>query len=357
MVSDCLPSAHVSGAFERASPVSNPWGGDRGTAREMLASFSRTFRDDGAAGAAAADAGSADESSLSAQLSQMGLGLSDSSASSGRPFDPLQPYGLLPSSLTQQVSCPTSTTIFDLPCSTAFCSVSQVSCACSYWGCRQLSSAGHPASAQVLMASEPDLAAGLPDELPGQSNCDKTALSYSDAATYYAAAAGLGPASLFGSVWSGSNPAVSGLSLTPLRPQSAALQAALSTPRPAADASAVPHLDWAAPSPSRLASLRPAGSKPVLNEVVCGTLMLAYERAGLWEQVGHHLTSTLALSLNSNPHPHPNANLTLATTQPCKGWGHPNPNPNIPLTLTRLPVHFFMKLTAAAAPATRLPRR
>ena len=104
MVSDCLPRAEVSGAFERASPISNPWGGDRGTAREMLASFSRTFRDDGGtSGAAALDVGGADESSLSAQLSQMGLGLSDSSASSGRPFDPLQPYGLLPSSLTQQV--------------------------------------------------------------------------------------------------------------------------------------------------------------------------------------------------------------------------------------------------------------
>ena len=104
VASDCQQRVDVNGAFEQATAtLSNPWGGARGTAREMLASFSRTFRDDGGAGGAAPDAGSADESSLSAQLSQMGLGLSDSSASAGRPFDPLQPYGLLPSSLTQQV--------------------------------------------------------------------------------------------------------------------------------------------------------------------------------------------------------------------------------------------------------------
>ncbi len=104
VVSCCLPLTDGHAALQTATASSNPWGSDQGTAREMLASFSRTFRDGGdAAGMGAADAGSADESSLSAQLSQMGLGLSDSSASHGRPFDPLQPYGLLPSSLTQQV--------------------------------------------------------------------------------------------------------------------------------------------------------------------------------------------------------------------------------------------------------------
>ena len=105
MVSGCLPSVNSYSGFESATATSsNPWGSDQGTAREMLASFSRTFRDGGdAAAAGQADCGAADEGSLSEQLSQMGLGLSDSSASLGRPFDPLQPYGLLPSSLTQQV--------------------------------------------------------------------------------------------------------------------------------------------------------------------------------------------------------------------------------------------------------------
>ena len=104
VVSCCLPLTDGHAGLQPAAASSNPWGSEQGTAREMLASFSRTFRDNGdAAGLGPADAGSSDESSLSAQLSQMGLGLSDSSALHGRPFDPLQPYGLLPSSLTQQV--------------------------------------------------------------------------------------------------------------------------------------------------------------------------------------------------------------------------------------------------------------
>ena len=104
IVSCCPPVVDGHASLQQAAVGSNPWGSDQGTAREMLASFSRTFRCHGdAAGTAPADGGSADESGLSAQLSQMGLGLSDSSASHGRPFDPLQPYGLLPSSLTQQV--------------------------------------------------------------------------------------------------------------------------------------------------------------------------------------------------------------------------------------------------------------
>ena len=153
------------------------------------------------------------------------------------------------------------------------------------WGCRQLDSST-PATAQVLLAAEPDLAAGLPDELPGQSNCDDGALSYFSAASSAAAAAAAAPASLFGGVWSGSNPSVSGLSLGRFQPQPAPASA-LNTPRPGMEASAAARPDWAATSPSRLASLRPSGIKPVLNEVVCGTLMLAYERAGLWEQVRH----------------------------------------------------------------------
>ena len=127
------------------------------------------------------------------------------------------------------------------------------------------------------MPPEPDLAAGLPDELPGQSNCAEAGFSRPAGAA--------SPASLFGGVWNSSNPAVSGLSLSQTQLQTAA--AALSVSSPATDGGVGPLLpaDWLAASPSRLPSLRPSGSKPVLNEVVCGTLMLAYERAGLWEQV------------------------------------------------------------------------
>ena len=131
---------------------------------------------------------------------------------------------------------------------------------------------------QVLMPPEPDLAAGLPDELPGQSNCAEAGFGHHDAAANRAAAAS--PASLFGGVWSSSNPAVSGLSLGQTQLQAAS----------APDNGVRPLLpaDWLAASPSRLPSLRPSCGKPVLNEVVCGTLMLAYERAGLWEQVRVH---------------------------------------------------------------------
>ncbi len=127
------------------------------------------------------------------------------------------------------------------------------------------------------MQPQPDLAAGLPDELPGQSNCAEAGLSHHDAAA-------ASPASLFGGVWNSSNPAVSGLSLGQAQLQAAA--AALRAPSPAADGGVGPLLpaDWLAASPLRLPSLRPSSGKPVLNEVVCGTLMLAYERAGLWQQ-------------------------------------------------------------------------
>ena len=128
------------------------------------------------------------------------------------------------------------------------------------------------------MPPEPDLAAGLPDELPGQSNCAESGLGHRQTTRSTAAAAS--PASLFGGVWNSSNPAVSGLSLDQTQLQAAA----------AADAGVGPLLptDWLAVSPSRLPYLRPSGGKPVLNEVVCGTLMLAYERAGLCEQVRVH---------------------------------------------------------------------
>ena len=33
-------------------------------------------------------------------------------------------------------------------------------------------------------------------------------------------------------------------------------------------------------------------AQPVLNVVVCGTLMAAYEQAGKWRQVRHKLTAT-----------------------------------------------------------------
>ena len=130
------------------------------------------------------------------------------------------------------------------------------------------------------MPPERDLAAGLPDELPGQSNCVEAAPSHADAAVGPAPMDS--PASLFGGVWNSANPAVSGLSLG--QPQ---LQVAPVTASQLTAGGAGPLLppDWMALSPSRLPSLRPAGAKPALNEVVCGTLMLAYERAGLWEQV------------------------------------------------------------------------
>lgn len=86
----------------------NPWGA-QGSATDMLASYAHAFRGDDASGAKLdGDAGGAapEDSTLSAQLSQLGLGLSDRTAI----FNPLEPYGMLPSSLTEQVrgSCTTS---------------------------------------------------------------------------------------------------------------------------------------------------------------------------------------------------------------------------------------------------------
>jgi len=33
--------------------------------------------------------------------------------------------------------------------------------------------------------------------------------------------------------------------------------------------------------------VRPAGARSAMNEVVCGAMMLAYERAGKWDEVMH----------------------------------------------------------------------
>lgn len=72
----------------------NPWGA-QGSATEMLASYAHAFRGDGGAGSAASSEGG----SLGAQPSHLGLGLSERTAI----FNPLEPYGMLPSSLTEQV--------------------------------------------------------------------------------------------------------------------------------------------------------------------------------------------------------------------------------------------------------------
>lgn len=80
----------------------NPWGA-QGSATDMLASYARAFRSDDSSSAqldSLSGGTSLEESNLSVQLSQLGLGLSDRTAT----FNPLEPYGMLPSSLTEQVS-------------------------------------------------------------------------------------------------------------------------------------------------------------------------------------------------------------------------------------------------------------
>ena len=80
----------------------NPWGA-QGSASDMLASYAHAFRGDDASGAlpdSMSLGASPEESLVSAQLSQRGLGLSDRPGT----FNPLEPYGMLPSSLTEQAS-------------------------------------------------------------------------------------------------------------------------------------------------------------------------------------------------------------------------------------------------------------
>ena len=143
------------------------------------------------------------------------------------------------------------------------------------------------------MSPEPDLAAGLPDELPGQSNCAEAASSSFTATGNRSVAS---PAALFGGVWNNSNPAVCGLSLGQSQPQPAVASAVHRVPSGTGAARPLLPSAWLALSPSRMPLLRPASSKPVLNEVVCGTLMLAYERAGLWEQVRRHIKQSSCTS-------------------------------------------------------------
>ena len=80
----------------------NPWGA-QGSATDMLASYAHAFRGDHDSGAhpdGMSPDSSREESQLSAQLSRLGLGLSERTGI----FNPLEPYGMLPSSLTEQAS-------------------------------------------------------------------------------------------------------------------------------------------------------------------------------------------------------------------------------------------------------------
>ena len=150
------------------------------------------------------------------------------------------------------------------------------------------------------------LADSLPDDLPGQSNCGESNFSYfsAEAAAAAPASGTASPLSAQGSVagfWTGGNPAISGLSLgQDVRPTSG-LTSVL------AHQSAAPGrgAEWGPSTEARQQQgnggelrMQPAGNKGVLNEVVCGTLMLAYERAGLWEQVSHLFEHVPLHSLN-----------------------------------------------------------
>lgn len=140
------------------------------------------------------------------------------------------------------------------------------------------------------------LADTLPDDLPGQSNCGESSFSYfsADSPAATPASGASSPLSTQGSpsgFWTGGNPAISGLSLSgtlDVRPTSSltsalAHQSAATSRGAEWGATASPLQQQAGAAPR----LQQAGNKGVLNEVVCGTLMLAYERAGMWEQVSY----------------------------------------------------------------------
>lgn len=134
---------------------------------------------------------------------------------------------------------------------------------------------------QVLSASSPsnastsDLAA-LPDDLPGQSNTAAVVAAAAAAAAGQGLSAAAEPFSFFSTPHAHAVPA--GADAASEAVDFAALPALRRPPpRPAAraDDAAV----WGGARPGH----RPA--KGLVNEVVCGAMMLAYERSGRWSQV------------------------------------------------------------------------
>ena len=157
---------------------------------------------------------------------------------------------------------------------------------------------------QVLLPAP--FADSLPDDLPGQSNSGEETFSYFSARSPPppAAAAAGSPVSMQSSAeggWTGGNAAVSGLALGSGLRTTSSLTAALAQQtshhaRPADLAMSGSYAGLA----SAAAPRQQVGSKGVLNEVVCGALMLAYERAGLWEQAVNVLDRARFLGIKPN---------------------------------------------------------
>ena len=146
-------------------------------------------------------------------------------------------------------------------------------------------------SLQVLLPSR--FADSLPDDLPGQSNCGESAFSYFGAETPQTEAGSTNSpdSTACTGFWTGGNAATSGISLGqgPTRRNSSLTSAIAQQTTVNGGSSMRRTAEWtSSPMQQQMAGVLrapPLSNKGVLNEVVCGTLMLAYERAGLWEEV------------------------------------------------------------------------
>ena len=153
---------------------------------------------------------------------------------------------------------------------------------------------------QVLSTSSPsnastsDLAA-LPDDLPGQSNTAAVVAAAAAAAAGQGLSAAAEPFSFFSTPHA--HPAAAASDAAVEAAEIAALPALRRPPpRPAARSDDV--AAWGAARTGH----RPA--KGLVNEVVCGAMMLAYERSGRWSQACAALTllSPAPVSLREKAH-------------------------------------------------------
>ena len=172
---------------------------------------------------------------------------------------------------------------------------------------------------QVLNSPTHATSCALPDEIPGQVNFSPDRPTFS----FFSVSRPASPATPHQSspqssgrpTWTSDNAATSGLQFSPEasqpKPSSNSQSSYSATQQPAVPACLTPSGSQGAkgssngaparwPLDTRAAEMK---AKPVqaqgrsgkgpINEVVCGAMMLAYERAGKWHQVSHCLIASL----------------------------------------------------------------
>lgn len=140
---------------------------------------------------------------------------------------------------------------------------------------------------EVLSSGSPRLGATLPDSIPGQSNVGSPPAPGSPF-SFFSRSAATPAESQAVNIWTTDNAAISGLDAR------FTAQEEVSSPVAAAVvSSAVPVADSATVA-------RNMANRGPLNEVVCGAMMLAYERSGCWQQAVNLLQRARNLGIDPN---------------------------------------------------------